>query len=57
MMDNRGCSGGTGVENMVFGVSDVSRSDFTNDMGVMENSIVRIVQLQKSSNFVSTDHF
>ena len=45
MMDNRGCSGGTGVENMVFGVSDVSRSDFTNDMGVMENSIVRIVQL------------
>ena len=55
MMDNRGCSGGTGVENMAFGVSDVSQNDFTNELGVMENSLVRLVELRKSSNFVSTD--
>jgi len=54
VLDNGGCSGGTGVEIMAFGMSDVSQNEFNNEMGEMDNSQIRIAQ--KGSVLKSTDN-
>jgi hypothetical protein len=53
-MDNGGCSGGTGVEVQAFRMSEMSQNEFNNEMGVMDNSLLKIAQ--KGSMLLSTDH-
>ncbi len=45
MIDNRGCSGGTGVDIVAFGTSDMSQHDFVvQDMKTMDNSLLKIAK-------------